>query len=97
MLLNMSANLVKATIYFEQSVLYMEKIKALNQKRPLYKVVNEDLKAANLTVSSKKKSLTTKPFKFEEVFGTFNLGLGKRKFKRSWAYEEDERNWNRTS
>ena len=86
----MPANLIRTTVYFEEPVLKTAKINAIGKNQPLYKVINQELKKAfGLTDRNfeEKAVLTQKPFKFEDVFVVKDMGLGKRKVKRSWAYE----------
>lgn len=82
-------NLVRTTIYFEEPVLRTARITAFSKKKPLYKVINEELKRAfgleNAKLEEKAK-LTKKPFRFEDVFIVKDMGLDKRRVKRSWAY-----------
>lgn len=82
--------LIRTTIYFEEPVLRTAKITAVYKRKPLYKIVNEELKKAFGLTGAKQngeETVSKKGFHFEDLFIVKDMGLGKRKVKRTWAYE----------
>lgn len=84
----MTGNLVRTTTYFDEDLLNLAKTTAVNARTPFYKVLNQKLSEGfKLAGNEAKGNLTKSKFKFEDVFTVVNMGLGKKKVKRSWAYE----------
>ena len=72
--------MLRTTVYLPEELISLAKMRSLEEKVTVTKLVKEGLEQ-RLGISGRKAKLK----KF--VWGGFDLGLKSRKWKREWAYE----------
>ena len=84
----MPSTMTRTTTYFDKKILHLAKKEAIDKGMTLYQVLNEKL-GKSFGVNPSSKSVKIRPgFRFEDVFGTFDLGLRKQKLTRADYYED---------
>ncbi|MBI3576903.1 hypothetical protein HY086_02620 [Candidatus Gottesmanbacteria bacterium] len=83
----MTNNLIRTTTYFDPGILMMLKKQAIDERRPFYAVMNDTLGSKVPGFKRHARKATQKKWRYEDVFSTFDLGLKRRKIRRSDAYE----------
>ncbi len=81
-----NTNLVRTTTYFDPTLLNMAKKQAIDEGKSLYEVINEALRKRLGVKALIKTRDITRHVSYKNIFPTFKLGLGRKKIKRSDAY-----------
>lgn len=79
-------NLVRTTTYFDPTLLNLAKKQAIDEGKNLYEVINEALGKLLGVKGLTKTGVATKHFRYNDIFPTFKLGLGRKRIKRTDAY-----------
>jgi hypothetical protein len=84
----MNGHLIRTTSYLDPLLHDQARKLAIDEKKHFYEILNE---ALTILISTKGNlraiPVRRKPFKFEEHFSAFSLGLKKKKITRADAYE----------
>ena len=83
----MTNNLIRTTTYFDLDILMTLKRQAVDERRPFYAVMNDALGKKVQGATQHALKVTQKKWRYEDVFGTFDLSLRKKKLTRADFYE----------